>query len=194
VAPEPSPPFIHPTADVSAAAVVGAGTQVWRFSHIREGAVVGAGCIIGQGVYVDSEVVIGSHCKLENGVSVHRPAVVEDGVFLGPGVVLTNDRYPRAVHPDGTVKDAAGWTAEGVTIRRGAAVGASSVVLPGVVVGRWAMVGAGSVVTADVADHGLVVGNPARLIGYVCACGRRLPDDPAAAPRRCPSCGRVSAG
>lgn len=190
--PEPSSPLIHPTADVSAGASVGKGTQIWRFAHLREGAVVGAGCIIGQGVYVDSDVVIGSHCKVENGASIHRPAVVEDGVFLGPGVVLTNDRYPRSVYPDGTIKDATGWTAEGVTIRRGAAIGAASVVLPGVEVGRWAMVGAGSVVTADVADHGLVVGNPARLIGYVCACGGRLPDDPATGAQRCPICGLVT--
>ena len=166
--------MIHPTADVSPEAHIGEGTQIWHHVQVREGARIGKYCILGKGVYVDSDVVIGDKCKLQNGVHVYHPAVVEDGVFLGPGVILTNDKVPRAVNPDGTLKRSADWQASPVTIRRGAAIGAGSVVLPGVTIGRWALVGAGAIVTKDVPDHGLVVGNPARLIGYVCRCGGRL--------------------
>jgi acetyltransferase-like isoleucine patch superfamily enzyme len=148
---------------------------------VRERVSIGAGCILGKGVYVDPDVVIGDNCKLENGVNVFRPAVLEDGVFLGPGVIVTNDRLPRAVNPDGSRKSADDWQALGVVIGQGAAVGAGSVLLPGVRIGRWAMVGAGAVVRHDVPPHALVVGNPARVVGRVCACGTRLepstPDD-----------------
>jgi acetyltransferase-like isoleucine patch superfamily enzyme len=167
---------IHPTAEVSPEARVGEGTQVWHHAQIRPRASIGANCILGKGVYIDADVVVGDNCKLQNGVFVYRPAVLEDGVFLGPGVIVTNDRVPRAVNPDGTLKLVADWEATGVTVRAGAAVGAGSVLLAGVTVGRWALVGLGSVVIRDVPDHGLVVGNPARLIGHVCACGARLPD------------------
>ena len=95
-------------------------------------------------------------------------------MFLGPGVIITNDKLPRAINPDGTLKVDADWEVGPVTIRQGAAVGARAVVLPNVTIGRWAMVGAGAVVTRDLPDHGLAVGNPARLVGYVCSCGRRL--------------------
>jgi acetyltransferase-like isoleucine patch superfamily enzyme len=150
--------------------------------------VIGDHCILGKGVYVDIDVVIGDKCKLQNGVSVYHPALLDTGVFLGPGVVVTNDRLPRAVNPDGTLKQASDWQPSPVRIGHGAAVGAASVLLPGVTVGRWAMVGAGAVVRTDVPDHGLVVGNPARLIGYVCACGNRLDDEPVDADRCCRTC------
>ncbi len=181
--------FTHPTAEVSPGAVIGEGTRIWHYVQVREGAIIGSGCILGKGVYVDAGVIIGDNCKLENAVSVHRPAVLEDGVFLGPGVIVTNDRVPRAVNTDGSIKDGDAWTATGVTIRRGAAVGAGSVLLPGVVLGRWCMVGAGSVVTRDVPAHCLVVGNPARPIGHVCACGARLDGDPVTTAQKCSACG-----
>ena len=186
---------VHPTADVSPESRVGAGTRIWQHVQIREGASIGSNCIIGKGVYVDPGVVIGDNCKLENGVSVFRPAVLEAGVFLGPGVILTNDRVPRAVMPDGTPKGEADWEAQGVVIRRGASVGAGSVLLPGVTVGEWALVGAGAVVHRDVPAHALVVGNPARLIGYVCACGARLDVvDPTEDELVCAACARRSGG
>lgn len=181
--------LVHPTAEISPGAVIGAGTRVWHHAHVREGAIIGSGCILGKGVYVDAGVIIGDNCKLENAVSIHRPAILEDGVFLGPGVIVTNDRVPRAVNPDGSIKDDKAWTATGAHIRFGAAVGAGGVLLPGVVLGRWSMVGAGSVVTRDVPDHGLVVGNPARSKGHVCACGARLDGDPAISPQKCSACG-----
>ena len=169
-----TPAVIHPSAEVAAEAEIGDGTIIWHQAQVRERSVIGSNCILAKDVYVDFGVQIGNNCKLQNGVYVYHPAVLEDGVFLGPGVILTNDRSPRAVNPDMSLKDAADWLAVTIRIRRGAAIGAGSVVLPGVIVGTWAMVGAGSVVTRDVPDYGLAFGNPARLRGFVCPCGGRL--------------------
>jgi acetyltransferase-like isoleucine patch superfamily enzyme len=181
---------IHETAEVSPGAVVGQGTSIWHQAQIREGARLGRECIVGKGVYVDFDVTIGERCKLQNGVYVYHPATLEDGVFLGPGVIITNDRAPRAVTPDGRLKSDDDWTAAAVHIGQGASIGAGSVVLPGVRIGRWAMIGAGSVVTRDVPDHGLAFGNPARLQGFVCACGGRLAAR-SGGQARCPECGRL---
>lgn len=178
---------IHPTADVSAEAVIGEGTRIWHQAQVRERATIGRNCIVGKGVYVDFDVTIGHNCKLQNGTYVYHPAVVEDGVFLGPGVIITNDLRPRAVNPDLTLKSEDDWTVSRVWIGQGASVGAGSIVLPGVSIGCWAMVGAGAVVIRDVPEQGLVVGNPARLIGYVCRCSARLVE---ASPGdfTCPDC------
>ena len=165
---------VHATAEVSPQADIGEGTSIWHQAQVRERVRIGRNCILGKGVYVDFDVRIGDNCKLQNGVYVYHPAVLEDGVFLGPGVILTNDKMPRAVNPDGSPKSDSDWQVGPVSIRQGAAVGAGAVVLPDVEIGAWAMVGAGSVVTRDVPDYGLVAGNPARLLGYVCPCGRRL--------------------
>jgi acetyltransferase-like isoleucine patch superfamily enzyme len=147
---------------------------------------VGRDCVLGKGVYIDSGVVIGDRVKLENRVSVFKGARLESGVFIGPHSCLLNDKHPRAITPDGVLKREDAWHVSGVTVREGAAVGGGCTVLPGVTIGRFAMVGAGSVVTRDVPDYGLVVGNPARLAGYVCECGIRLEGDGI-----CPSCGRT---
>jgi UDP-2-acetamido-3-amino-2,3-dideoxy-glucuronate N-acetyltransferase len=167
-------PYIHPTAEVSPKAIIGESTRIWHQAQIREYARIGRGCIIGKGSYVDFDVAIGDNCKLQNGCFVYHGATLEDGVFLGPGVILTNDKFPRAVNPDGTLKSDQDWVVGPIRIKRGASLGARSVILPDVTVGEFAMVGAGSVVTKDVPDHGLVLGNPAVLRGYVCRCGRRL--------------------
>jgi UDP-2-acetamido-3-amino-2,3-dideoxy-glucuronate N-acetyltransferase len=179
--------FVHPTAEVSPRARIGAGTRIWNQVQIRHGATVGEDCVLGKGVFVDLDVSIGDRCKLENGVNVFLGAAVESGVFLGPGAQLLNDRRPRAVTTDGSLKGPADWTVSGVVVREGASVGGAAVILPGVTVGRFAMVGAGAVVTRDVPDHGLVVGNPARLVGYVCRCGERLRSAPE--DTICPVCG-----
>ena len=165
---------IHPTADVSPDAEIGEGTHIWHNAQVRERAKIGRSCILGKDVYVDFDVTIGDNCKLQNGVYLYHPAVLADGVFLGPGVIVTNDKRPRAVNNDLSIKTADDWQASSVMIGEGAAVGAGSVLLPGIRVGRWAMIGAGSVVTRDVPEHGLVLGNPAKLIGYVCKCGSRF--------------------
>ncbi len=165
---------IHPTAEVSPQAEIGSSTRIWSGVQIREGARVGAECILGKGVYVDFEVTIGSRCKIENNTSVFHGATLEDGVFLGPHCCVTNDRHPRAITPEGRLKSYDDWEVGRTLFRYGCAVGAGSIILPGVTIGRFALVGAGSVVTRSVPAHGLVVGNPARLLGYVCACGGRL--------------------
>ncbi|MGH9125957.1 MAG: acyltransferase [Acidimicrobiales bacterium] len=184
--------MIHPTADIAAGVSIGPGTKIWHYVQVREGARIGSSCILGRAVYVDAAVVIGDNCKLQNGVAVYGPSVLEDGVFLGPRVVVTNDRIPRAVTPDGVLKDASEWTATGAVIRQGAAVGAACVLLPGVTIGRWAMVGAGSVVSRPVPDYGLAVGNPARLVGHVCPCGVRLQRQGPTESAHCTACGRVT--
>jgi len=183
-------PFIHPTAEVSPQATIGEGTRIWHQAQVREGARIGQNCILGKGVYVDFDVVIGDNVKIENGCFVYHGATLEDGVFLGPGVILTNDRLPRAINPDGSLKTNADWEVGRVLIKRGASLGAGVVVLPDVTIGAFAMVGAGSVVTKDVPEYGLVVGNPARLVGFVCYCGARLKEGWPARDKMQASCSR----
>ncbi len=175
---------IHHTAEVSDQANIGAGTSIWHQAQIRERTHIGQNCILGKGVYVDFDVTLGDNCKLQNNVFVYHPAAVGDGVFLGPGVIITNDKRPRAVNPDMSLKIDSDWEVAPIEIGDGAAIGAGSVIVAGVKIGRWAMVGAGSVVTKDVPDHGLVYGNPARLAGYVCPCGTKLDGN-----KQCPECG-----
>lgn len=190
---EASPARVHPTADVSAEAIIGAGTSIWNQAQIRERARIGVECVIGKNVYVDFDVVVGDRVKIQNNASLYHGVTVEDGVFIGPHVCFTNDRLPRAVNPDGSAKSDDDWEVGPIRVRTGAAIGASSVVVPGVTIGRWALIGAGSVVTADVADYALVVGNPARRIGSACPCGEPLRDGPDGTPFSgpCPSCGRA---
>jgi acetyltransferase-like isoleucine patch superfamily enzyme len=165
---------IHPTAEVSPRAQLGAGTVIWHQVQIREGAHLGQNCIVGKDAYIDFEVQIGHNVKIQNSALIYHGVTIEDGVFIGPQACLTNDKLPRAVNPDGSLKGAEDWVISPILVREGASVGARVVVLPGVTIGRWAMIGSGAVVTRDVPDYGLVWGNPARLYGYVCPCGRRL--------------------
>jgi len=186
--------FIHATADVSEKATVGAGTRIWHQAQVREGAVIGKNCILGKGSYIDKDVHIGDNCKLQNGVSVYRGFTVESGVFLGPGVMLLNDKHPRAINPDGSPKSDLEWVVSDGLIEYGAAVGGGAVILPGVRVSRMAVVGAGAVVTRDVPERGIVVGNPARLRGFACDCGHVLKQRGGSEPNVehvCESCGRV---
>jgi len=155
------------SADVADAATIGAGTRVWHLAQVREAATVGRDCVIGRGAYVGPGVHLGDNVKLQNHALVYEPAQLGDGVFVGPAAVLTNDEYPRAVTPDGRLKGAEDWTAVGVTIGEGAAVGARAVCIAPVRIGRWATVAAGAVVTRDVPDFALVVGVPARRVGWV---------------------------
>ncbi|MHC4617116.1 MAG: acyltransferase [Planctomycetota bacterium] len=165
---------IHSTAEVSPKAEIGSGTSIWNQAQIREGATIGENCILGKDVYIDVGVYIGNCVKIQNGVSVFHGVTIEDGVFVGPHVCFTNDKYPRAINPDGSLKSSNDWQVSQTRIKYGAALGACSVILPGIMVGKWAVVGAGAVVTCDVPAYGLVVGHPAQLKGFVCPCGGRL--------------------
>jgi UDP-2-acetamido-3-amino-2,3-dideoxy-glucuronate N-acetyltransferase len=185
--------YIHPTADVSEKASVGAGTWIWHQAQVREGAVIGKQCVLGKGAYVDKGVKVGDYCKLQNGVSVFHGFTLESGVFLGPGTMLLNDKHPRAINPDGSPKGEADWFASEGLIEYGASVGGAAVILPGVRVGRMALVGSGAVVTRDVPERGIVAGNPARLRGFACDCGHPLALSGGASPTAlhiCPACGR----
>jgi len=165
---------IHPTAEVSPLAKVGARTRVWHQAQVREGARIGRDCAVGKGAYIDHDVLVGDRVKIQNYASIYYGARVESEAFIGPYACLTNDRLPRAATPEGELKDDADWKVERILVGRGASIGACAVVLPGVRIGEFALVGAGAVVTRDVPDFGLVVGNPARLQGFVCRCGGRL--------------------
>ena len=174
VAAQDGEPYIAPSADVDPTAVLGADTTIWHLAQIRENARLGRGCIVGRGAYVGPGVSIGNNVKLQNYALVYEPAVLEDAVFVGPGAVLTNDMFPRSVDAAGKLKRPADWKSLGVVVREGASLGARTVVVPGCRIGRWALVAAGAVVTRDVPDFALVVGVPARQVGWVGRAGRRL--------------------
>jgi UDP-2-acetamido-3-amino-2,3-dideoxy-glucuronate N-acetyltransferase len=165
------------TADIDVRARIADTARVWHLAQVRENAVVGENCIIGRAAYIDEGVVLGDNCKVQNNALVYAPAILEDGVFVGPAVVFTNDAFPRAINPDGSLKSASDWESKGVTVRTGASIGARSVVLGGVEVGAWALIAAGSVVTKDVPAHALMVGSPARQVGWVGFSGRALARD-----------------
>lgn len=166
--------YIHATADVSPQAKIGEGTKVWQHAQIREFAKIGENCILSKGVYIDTGVVIGDNVKIQNGISVYQGVTLEDGVFCGPHCVFTNDKRPRAINPDGTLKSGDDWVIFKTLVKTGASIGAHATIICGITIGSWAMVGAGAVVTKSIPDFGLVLGNPARLIGFVCPCGERL--------------------
>jgi len=172
---------IHPTADVSSQAEIGDGTRVWSNVQIRERAKIGRNCIIGRNCYIEFDVTVGDNVKIQNNSSLYVGLTVDDGVFIGPHVVFTNDKLPRSINPDGSLKSAADWHVGTTHVQYGAAIGAGAVIVTGGTVGRWAMVGSGSVVTKDVPDYALVVGNPAHVIGYVSATGVRCESQEAAA-------------
>jgi acetyltransferase-like isoleucine patch superfamily enzyme len=193
---------VHATADIEADVSVGPNTSIWNRAQIRTGARIGAECIIGRDAFIDEGVVLGDRVKVQNAALVYHGVTVEDGVFIGPNAILTNDRYPRAVTPDGELARADDWTVSPIVLHTGCSIGAGAVVVAGVDVGRFATVGAGAVVTRSVVDQALMAGNPARRLGWVCICGARLleasghpvpaePEKYAIDPTlHCPRCGR----
>lgn len=180
-----APPRIHTTADVSERARIGEDVQIWHQVQVREGVSIGEGSIIGKGVYVDLDVEIGRYCKIQNYALLYKGATLGDGVFIGPGAVLTNDRYPRAITPDGELKSADDWECGSIFIDDGASIGARAVVISGVRIGRFATIGAGAVVTHDVPPFALMIGTPAWQAGWVCRCGRPL----SSVNSHCSNCG-----
>jgi len=161
--------YVHPTAVIDKKARIGKGTKVWHFAHIRADAEIGKGCILGHCVYIDRWVKIGNNVKLENKATVYYGVRIEDDVFVGPHVTFTNDLYPRSFNKE--------WTVVSSLVKKGASIGAGSVVVCGVTIGEYAMIGAGSVVVKDVPPYALVYGNPAEVRGFVCKCGKRLQEE-----------------
>lgn len=160
--------FIHPDGRCESADV-GEGTRVWAFAHVLSGAKVGQDCNICDGAFVESGAVVGNGVTVKNQVMIFEGVTIEDEVFLGPGVIFTNDMHPRAFikkHGD---------ELQTTLVRRRATIGAGAVVVCGTTIGEYAFVGAGTVVARDVPAHAFVVGNPGRVIGWACTCGRRLP-------------------
>jgi acetyltransferase-like isoleucine patch superfamily enzyme len=161
-------------ASVSDGATISENASVWDFAQVREGAVVGENSIVGSYAYIDANVKIGKNCKIQNRALIYDPAVIHDGVFIGPGAILTNDKNPRSILGSGEVKSPKDWDKVGVEVLQGAAIGSGAICVAPVKIGKWALVGAGAVVTKDVKDYALVVGNPARQVGWVGKAGKRL--------------------
>lgn len=193
---------IHASADLEDDVAVGPGTSIWHRAQVRTGARIGRDCVIGRDVFIDEGVSLGDRVKVQNGALIYHGVTISDAVFIGPGAILTNDRHPRALTASGELARAADWTVSPILIAEGASIGAGAVVVAGCDVGPFAMVGAGAVVTHAVPAHAVVAGNPARGIGWACACGERLLDSgghaaPATRERYardpelgCPACGR----
>jgi acetyltransferase-like isoleucine patch superfamily enzyme len=168
--------FTHETANIENDVQIGDGTKIWAYTHVRKGTKIGQNCVVAEGVFIDEGSQIGDNCKIQNHAIIYHQAILENGVFIGPNVCFTNDKQPRAINPDGSLKSADDWEASTIKIGEGAAIGGHSVITPGVTIGAWAMAGSGSVISKDVPDFGLVYGNPARIHGFVCKCGKKLDD------------------
>ena len=175
--------YVHPLAVVDNGASIGSNSKIWHFAHVRSSAKIGNNVIIGKNVYVDADVIIGSNVKIQNNVSVYHGVTIEDDVFVGPHAVFTNDLRPRAVGD---------WTVGKTLVKKGASIGANSVIVCGNDLGSYCMIGAGSVVTKSVPSHALVFGNPARFQGVVCVCGVKLAGKDAKdnSTYHCASCNR----
>ncbi|WP_066299127.1 acyltransferase [Arthrobacter luteolus] len=180
---------IESTADVAENAEIGGGTLIWHQAQVREGASLGSNCVVGRGAYIGPGVQIGDNCKIQNHALVYEPSVLGNGVFVGPAAVFTNDTYPRAVNPDGSLKSAADWHPVGVVVEDGASIGARTVCIAPLRIGRWATVAAGAVVTRDVPSYAVVAGVPARQVGWVGPAGYPLAQGPEPEDWSCPVTG-----
>ncbi len=174
-------PMIHPTAVVDRGAQIGAGTKIWHFAHVTSSATIGANCVVGHACFI-GDVTIGDGCRIQNHVSLFEGVFLEGDVLLGPSCVFTNVKHPRAhVSRRGEF--------EPTRVGRGATIGANATVVCGVTIGAYAFVGAGAAVAADVMPHAVVVGVPARWIGWACRCGERLPGFDGTGTTLCARCG-----
>jgi len=170
LSPSPAQFFAHPTAVIDQPSTIGKGTKIWHFSHVLSGSEIGENCNIGQNVVIGPDVSIGWGCKIQNNVSVYKGVTLEDGVFCGPSMVFTNIHNPRAEIPKMD-------QVRSTFVKYGATLGANCTIVCGTTIGRYAFIGAGAVVTCNVPDHALMLGNPAKKVGWMCKCGERLTDD-----------------
>ena len=159
--------MIHETACVDKSSKIGESTKIWNNAQVRSGVVIGENCIIGKNVYIDFDVIIGNNVKIQNNCSLYHGLKIDSGVFIGPHVIFTNDKIPRAINNDGSLKGDDDWSVGIIEVGYGASIGAGSIILPNVKIGKFSMIGSGSVVTKDVPDFALVYGNPARICGEV---------------------------
>jgi len=174
--------FIHPTAEVDKGCIIGEGTTIWHFSHVMRESDIGRNCRIGQNVVIGPKAIVGNGCKIQNNVSVYEGVTLEDDVFCGPSMVFTNVFNPRAAIPRMS-------ELRQTLVKRGATIGANATIVCGHTIGQHAFIGAGAVVTRDVPDHALVVGNPARIAGWMCSCGTRI--KVGGQEGQCPICGKL---
>jgi acetyltransferase-like isoleucine patch superfamily enzyme len=165
---------IAQNASVSDAAKLSENASIWDFAQVRENATIGKNTIIGSYAYIDANVQIGNNCKVQNRAHIYDPAIIHDGVFIGPGVILSNDKNPRAINQNGLLKGGIDWEKCGVEIFEGATIGAGSICVAPIKIGKWALVGAGSTVVSDVKNFALVLGAPARQVGWVGKAGFKL--------------------
>ena len=176
--------FVHESSYVDDGVEIGAGTAIWHFCHVMSGSRIGQKCRIGQNVVIGPKAHVGSNVKIQNNVSIYEGVTLEDDVFCGPSMVFTNVLTPRCAFPRNTGNDFAP-----TLVKRGASIGANATIVCGNTIGEHALIGAGSVVTRDVPAHGIVYGNPGRLLGWACECGVRLQVEQAKA--ECSECGRL---
>ena len=161
--------FKHESAYVDEPCRIGEGTKIWHFSHVQSGATIGANCVLGQNVNIGNNVIVGNSVKIQNNVSVYEGVTLEDYAFCGPSVVFTNVFDPRSKYPQ-----VGSRFYKRTLVKEGASIGANATIICGTTIGRYAFVGAGSVVTRDIPDYALVVGNPAKIVGWVSEAGKKL--------------------
>ncbi len=170
--------FVHESAYIDEGCEIGKGTKIWHFSHILSASGIGENCNIGQNVVIGPDVIIGNQCKIQNNVSIYKGVTLEDGVFCGPSMVFTNIYNPRAeIRKMDQVRP--------TLVKKGATIGANSTIICGLTLGSYCFIGAGAVVNKNVSDYAIVVGNPAKQVGWACECGERLPND-----LECLECGK----
>jgi UDP-2-acetamido-3-amino-2,3-dideoxy-glucuronate N-acetyltransferase len=176
--------FTHPTACIDEGVSIGKGTKIWNFSHILKGSIIGENCIFGQNVCAGPNVTIGNHVKIQNNVSIYTAVTLEDDVFCGPSCVFTNVYTPRAF-----IERKHEYLP--TLVKKGATIGANATIICGITIGQYALVGAGAVVKKDIKDYALVVGVPAKQIGWVCKCGVPLKNKTKSGTATCVYCGNI---
>lgn len=183
--------YLHSTAEIASSAEISVSARVWQYAHIRENVVIKDECIIGRGVYIGAGVEIGYGCKIQNYALIYEPSIIEDGVFIGPAVVFTNDKFPRALNENGSIKSSQDWDPVGVHVKKGASIGANSTIIAPLVIGEYALIGSGSVVTGDVPNFALVIGNPAKKVRWVGKSGVPLEKTDEISLYKCPKTGTL---